>query len=160
MKVSYLMKKLLFISISLLLIFVTTSFSQYTSSKQLALITQLQRADSNHGQVQIIQDKRIDSLMVRYVARNYRKQTMPGFRIRIFSANNQDNGRQRAYETKAKFISAFQGVEAYVIYETPDWKVLVGDFRSRTDAFHFKKQIDSMFPNNRLLDTQIDCNKL
>ena len=154
------MKKIVISCFFVLLGFAKPIIAQYNSSQQLPLIVQLQHSDPNQGQVQIVQDKRIDSLLIRYVSRNYKHQTMPGFRIRIFLANNQDNGRQRAYDTKAKFMNSYPGVEAYVVYETPDWKVLVGDFRLRTEAFHFKKQIDPMFPNNRLLDTQIDCNKL
>lgn len=154
------MKKNVFICIFLTLSFFAPVLAQTSlSSNQISLLQDIQETGDSREQVHIFQDSRIDSLIAHYIGQNYKKQTIPGFRIRIFLANNQDNGRQRAYETKARFITAYPDIEAYVIYETPDWKVLVGDFRSRSDAFRFKKLIDPMFPNNRLIDSQIDCTK-
>jgi hypothetical protein len=133
---------------------------QHTSG-EIPIITELQQKDSV-GFVQIIQDKRIDSLLFKYLNTNKRKQTVPGFRIRIFEANNQEHGRQRATDEMAKFLNKFSGLgeEVYRVYESPEWKVYIGDLRTRSDAFKIKKQIESVFTNNRIVESEIDYTKL
>ncbi len=143
-------------------IFNNAIYSQSTNTiPDTPFINYFQPKDSA-GEVQIIQDKRIDSLIFKYKNDNYKNRTIPGFRIRIFMANNLDKGRQRATEAMRIFIEKFSGLgeEVYLVQESPDWKVYIGDFRTRTDAFRIKKQIESVFPNNRIVECQIDYTKL
>lgn len=127
----------------------------------LPIMAELQQKDSN-GFVQIIQDKRIDSLLYKFLTTNKRKQSVPGFRLRIFSANNQENGRKGATDAMTKFIDKFSGLgeEVYRVYESPDWKVYIGNFRTRSDAIKIKKQIESVFTNNLIVVSEIDYTKL
>jgi hypothetical protein len=156
------MKILIAISVILLSVTVKSVFAQSSVQKEVPVIKEIEQKDKSAGHVQIIEDKRIDSLLHKYIDRNSKRKTIPGFRIRVFSANNQDNGRQRAYEAQSKFMTYFPGVYAYVNYEQPEWKLYVGDFRTRVEAYKMKKQIDSVFPNNsnRVIESQIDYNKL
>ena len=156
------MGKTIIVCLIICWIFTKTSYAQSGgSTNSHPLLKELQQNDSP-GQVEIIQDKRIDSLLLKYLIINQKNKTMPGFRIRIFARNNIDNGRQGATDAEAKFIDKFSGLgeEVYLIQESPDWKVYIGNFRTRTDAYRIVQQIKSVFPNNRIVECQIDFTKL
>ncbi len=158
----FIMRKEFLFSCFLFSFLTTVIYSQPTNNLYCSpLITHLRNKDTT-GEVKVIQDKRIDSLIIRYINENIAEHSVPGFRIRIFSANNLDLGRQRATDAKRIFLEKFSdlGEEVYIIQESPDWKVYVGDFRTRTDAYRIKKQLDSVFPNNRIVECRIDYTKL
>jgi Sporulation related domain. len=153
------MKRLITISI-LVFCLPLYSHSQTTSTaKQPAIISQLEQPVKSQGKVQIIQDDRIGDLLNKIAERNALKKTMPGFRVKIFSKSSQD-ARKRAFDTKSKFLNSYSGLEAYVKYEEPDWKVYVGDFRTRTDALRVKMQLEALFPEAIIVKTDIDYTKL
>ena len=130
------------------------------AKKRPAIINEIQKYENSEGQVQVIDDKRIDEIMNRYIEFESNKKGIPGFRIRIFSKNNQDGGRKHAYEIQSKFMTNFPSIDAEVKYEQPDWKVYVGYFRTNTEALRLKKQIEGQFPNAFIVNIEIDYNKL
>lgn len=129
-------------------------------SKRPAVINDIIRQKPGEGRVEIIQDKKIDDLMKKYIESNALKTTITGYSICIYSQSKQGIAKVKASETRAKFITNFPGIDANLRYEAPDWRVFVGNFRNRTDAFRLKKLIESMFPNAYIVETQIDISKL
>jgi hypothetical protein len=154
------MKNLIIFSFLLFYIPVYSYGQTNSTAKRPAIIRQLQQYENTEGQVQIIEDKRIDDLLNKCIDNNAIKKAIPGFRIRIFSQNNRDAGRKNAYDIIQKFMSNFPATEADVQYEPPDWKVYVGYFRTLTDAFRLKKQIENLFPNAFIVQTNIEYTKL
>jgi hypothetical protein len=130
------------------------------NSKRPAVIASITSSKPGYGKVEINQDKAIDNLLRKYIESNIQKTTITGYRICIFSESRQGIAKTKAGETRTKFIANYPGYEASIRYERPDWRVFVGNFRSRTDAFRLKKQIESMFPNAYILETQIEYSKL
>jgi len=65
---------------------------------------------------------------------------IPGFRIRIFSSNAQ-TARSAALAAKEGFESLFPEIMAYIKFEDIDWRVTVGDFRTKSEAMKFHKEI-------------------
>jgi hypothetical protein len=147
------------IKLSLALICIPFYSNAQTTNKRPAIINEIQN-EYPKGQVQIIEDKRIDDLLNKYIDYEANKKTIPGFRIRIFSKNNQDGGRKHAYEMQTKFMTNFSNIDADVKYDPPDWKVYVGYFRTITDALKVKKQIEGLFPNAFILNIEIDYTKI
>ena len=64
-----------------------------------------------------------DSAVVQY-------EEIQGFRIQIFSSSNYDD----ATMMKNRALGQFKGDTAYVVYDTPVYKVRVGDFVNRYEA--------------------------
>jgi len=85
------------------------------------------------GEVTIQQNERLDILLSRFEKVNRERKGMWGYRIQIFFGSGI-NAREDAYRAKAKFLSKFNGVPAYVLYQTPFYKVRVGDFRTKREA--------------------------
>jgi hypothetical protein len=65
-----------------------------------------------------------------------------GYRIKIHFAVQRD----AAKEVRAKFTADFPDLTTYEVYQQPYWVVLVGDFRTKLEAFETKKRIEGSFP--------------
>jgi SPOR domain len=86
------------------------------------------------GKVEIVKDARIDTFAVRRLelakAISADGGMINGFRVQIFTGAD----RKEAYNTQAKFQEQYPDVRTCVIYNDPNFKVRVGDFRTRLDA--------------------------
>ena len=66
-----------------------------------------------------------------------------GFRVQIFSGSSRSN----AYAVQSQFQSAYRDIGSYVTYEEPNYRVKVGDFRSRAEATNFMRELRSKYSN-------------
>ena len=64
-----------------------------------------------------------------------------GFRVQIYSGTN----RSEAYAVQARFRNQFSDMDTYITYSEPNYRVKVGDFRSRAQADEFMKTIRSQY---------------
>lgn len=56
-------------------------------------------------------------------------QTIGGYRIQIFSG-----ARQPAFDLKAEVLRQLRDIECNVVYESPDYKVQLGNYRTKLEA--------------------------
>lgn len=87
------------------------------------------------------QDSLVQVLANRHLAISQAKRTMPGYRIQIYFGND----RTKANEVKTDFLQLFPNTGTYLIYQQPNFKIRVGDFKSRLDAMKFFKEIQSLY---------------
>ncbi len=100
-------------------------------------------AQRESGKVEVIQDPLISILQqkrIEYasafledeaeVRRPGTKGTALGFRVQIYSGTS----RNEAYAVQARFQRTFSDISTYVSYTQPNYRVKVGDFRSRSEA--------------------------
>lgn len=66
-----------------------------------------------------------------------------GFRVQIYAGGNRND----AYAVQARFQSAFSDIGSYVTYDEPNYRVKVGDFRSRSEATNFMRELRSQYSN-------------
>jgi hypothetical protein len=91
--------------------------------------------------VVIIQDARLDGMVKRQKNANLAKQTMPGYRIQIYFGSV----RQKATDIKLDFTDKHNDVATYLTYQQPNFKVRVGDFRTRLEAQRFLKSMEGEY---------------
>jgi hypothetical protein len=76
-----------------------------------------------------------------------------GFRVQIYFGTD----KAKAREVKSRFLAAYASeARAYEIYEQPNFKVRVGDFRSRLEAYRFLKKIRADFPASFIVTSKIE----
>lgn len=100
----------------------------------------------------IHKDSRIDNILTTYKS----SYTLSGYRIQIFS----DNKKQPARDEKAKFPNSFSSVKAHEVYQQPFFKIRVGDFRTKLEAYKFQKEIMAQFPNSFIVTDDIEVEQL
>lgn len=64
-----------------------------------------------------------------------------GFRIQVMSTRSRD----QAFDTKAMLSVNFPNQKAYVMYQSPNFKVRIGNFIRREDAEVFRKDMAKLF---------------
>ncbi len=87
------------------------------------------------------QDSLIHVLANRHLAINQAKRTMSGYRIQIYFGSD----RTKANEVKTDFLQLFPNKGAYLIYQQPNFKIRVGDHKTRLEAMKFLKEIQSLY---------------
>jgi len=92
------------------------------------------------------QNPKTKELLERKIQLNKNNQTTPGYRVQIYFGSGS-SARLRAMKVKTDFLSSYPDVKAYIIYQSPDFKVRVGDFRTRSDALRLQKKIARDYPN-------------
>jgi hypothetical protein len=92
------------------------------------------------------QDPRITDLLVRHSQINQRRRGTDGFRLEIFFSSD-NKAREQAMRVKNEFNLVFPDTPAYVTFQTPNFKVRIGDFRNKSEALKSKAAISSKYPN-------------
>lgn len=111
------------------------------------------------GTVEIFQDKKIEHLVERHIKINDSLKTIQGYRLQLFFTSGV-NGKKLAQEVQSDFMQKYPETEAYLIWDSPNYKVRVGDFRTRLDALKFQDEIKINFPNAYIVPDEINLPKL
>ena len=96
----------------------------------------------------VVKDPRVDSLVRKQIAINdvttrESRRYMPGFRIQVM--NSPD--RNKVYDAKVKVYQDFPDWKPYVLYQPPNYKLRVGDFKTEDEANDAMKQLSRLFPS-------------
>ena len=120
-------------------------------------------SNRSKGHIEIKGDVAVSQLVQKHIELNERVRTIPGYRIQVASLSGTAS-KNRAFEMKDRIREAYPGVEAYVVFDEPNFKVKVGDFRTRLDAYVFLQKIRVDFPGTIIRDniypTQIDWDEM
>lgn len=76
---------------------------------------------------------------------------MDGYRIKIHFGGDRENARL----VKNKFSAKFNEYNTYDEYQQPNFVVLIGDFKSKLEAFESLKKIQVEFPNSFIVKGRI-----
>ena len=103
-------------------------------------------------------DPRIDRLIEKHRQYNQANPGVDGFRVQIFfdSGNNSKKAAQTARE---KFMEVYPDVIAYLTFNSPYYRVRVGDFRTKLEAEGFLFQHASAYPNAFTVPDRIRIDK-
>lgn len=111
-------------------------------------------AQVKEGAVEIIEDEKITKLVATHIRINDSLGTIPGYRLQLFFTSGV-NGKKLAQEVEADFIKKYPEINAYLLWDSPNYKVRVGDFRTRLDALKFQDEIKVDFPSAYLVQDDI-----
>ena len=127
------------------------------------LLAQSYSTNRSRGRIEIKGDVAVTQLVQKHIELNERVRTIPGYRIQVASLSGTAS-KNRAFEMRDRLREAYPGVEAYVVFDEPNFKVKVGDFRTRLDAYVFLQRIRGDFPGtiirDNILPTQINWDEM
>ena len=128
------MKKILVLFITVLSL---NSFAQDSTWKK--------SADSNS--VIIHKDPRLDLLIKKQIQINEEasrdaRKIGKGYRLLVINTNK----RNEAIAAKSKIYTSFPELKAYLIYQSPYFKLKVGNFKERKEAEDYQKKLSKYFP--------------
>ena len=101
----------------------------------------------------IIQDKRVNELVLKHVLINEAKKgKMKGYRVQIHFGSE----KAKALDVKSKFISQNHKEDAYLDYQQPYFKIRVGNFRTQLEAYKLLQEISGDFPGAFIVSDDIE----
>lgn len=115
------------------------------------------QANTEEGKIMLKQDEKLTQLLQNHIVLNQNNDSkFDGWRVQIHSSSN----RQEAENARIKFMQSFPNQPTYFIYQPPMFKVRVGNFRTREDAFMLYKQTVKLFNVSYVINDQIIFPKL
>ena len=119
------------------LFFATTIFAQDSSWKKTI----------DSGSVIVYKDARLDMLVKKQVQINEEtsrdaRKVGKGYRLMIINTNKRDE----AIAAKTKVYTYFPELKSYLIYQSPYFKLKVGNFKEKKEAEEYQKKLNVFFP--------------
>lgn len=93
-------------------------------------------------------DPRLDLLTAKQAQINKRTAMMTsngqykGYRIQVISTTNRD----QAFKIKTELLGRFPDQKSYTSYQSPLFKVRIGNFLKKEDAEQFRKTLNRFYP--------------
>jgi hypothetical protein len=117
------------------------------------------------GSVVVIQDELVDSVLRSYetlrlkIMENPDNKAIPGYRIQIFFDSGL-NSSDRAKQARDEFQLIYPEVPAYVNWKAPNYRVRIGDFKTRLEAEKTLQLILIDYPNAWVIKDEINFPQL
>lgn len=97
-------------------------------------------------------DARLDKLVDKQIELNRlsaqgRMVIEQGYRLLVVSTNKRD----QAMETKARLLKLYPEQKSYMSYQSPNFKLHMGNFKSYKEAEKFREEMASNFGGNILI---------
>lgn len=95
----------------------------------------------------IHKDPRIDVLTSKQILANKKSSLQTstgqykGFRVQVVSTSN----REQAFKVKGELLSRFPEQKSYALFQSPNFKVRIGNFLKKADAEKFKLQLQKFY---------------
>ena len=106
------------------------------------------------SRVVVNQSPAMRSALDRYVSANASKW-YTGYRIRVYFDNDQ-SARARSEAIARSISNAYPGMGVYRTFESPNYKVSVGDFRTRDEALKVYHALKANYPTALLMKETIN----
>ena len=106
------------------------------------LVSMVTMCYSQQGSITINQDADIDRLLAIKKQMNTSESASDRYKIQVYSGN-----RSEAEKSRSKLRNTYNQWKTSLVYETPNYKIWVGNFRTRLEADRALKKIKSKFPS-------------
>lgn len=107
-------------------------------------------------QIQVLSTPELDSLVALNQQTNLQNPTISGYRVQIFFGSD----RKAANDARTKFLQLYPELDAYLVYQQPNFKVRVGDFRTQQEAQAIFRNLLTHFDKVFIVPDKINLPKL
>ena len=105
-------------------------------------------AGSAQDSIIVKKDPRLDVLTAKQIAHNKRTSIMTsngqykGYRVQVISTRD----RGKAFDIKAQLLTRFPEEKSYTLFQSPYFRVRIGNFVTKEDADDFRKVVSKLYP--------------
>ena len=157
-----------------LILLFSVAFTGFISAQNTTIVQELNSVKAGQGEIIIHQDESIEGLIgtrsnkasSTTTTNATKTNTSPnvgegsstglkptsyiqtkGYKIQVFSGNNQKRSKDEAYSRKGMIERSFPDKEVTVTFNSPVWRVRAGNYRTYEEAFEALKDMQKMFPS-------------
>jgi len=103
----------------------------------------------------INQDPRLENMLKWHIGNNMKRDGISGYRVEIYFSSAL-NAREQAFKKKKEFLSEYGDYNVHIKYTAPNFRVRVGDFRTKNEALKLHKQVQKDYPGAFIVPDIID----
>ncbi len=100
-------------------------------------------------------DPRLDKMLKWHIEKNEKRAGIDGYRVEIFFSSKSD-AKEEALAIKTDFLSEYPNQAVHIKFVAPNFRVRVGDFRTKNEAWRLYKQIQRDYPAAFVVPDVID----
>lgn len=130
------------------------------SLRYTSLYRELTKINYRGGKLTFNNDQRLNNLIELHRNISFSQKGFEGFRIQIYSESSVDTDIKYAEQYRDTFKYDFPDVRIYLKYFDPDFKIRVGNFRSKAECMALLKRIKNKYPRSYPVKTFIYYNEL
>jgi hypothetical protein len=105
--------------------------------------------------IEVYRDPLVDKMLEWHIENNKIRNKIDGFRVEIFFSSNID-AKEKALKKKMEFLSVYPENTVHIKYVSPNFRVRVGDFRTKNEALKLYKEIKDNYPVAFIVTDEID----
>ncbi len=105
--------------------------------------------------IRVNRDPLVDKMLSWHIENNKIKNKIDGFRVEIFFSSDID-AKEKALKKKMEFLSVYPDNTVHIKYVSPNFRVRVGDFRTKNEALKLYKEIKDNYPVAFIVTDEID----
>ncbi len=117
----------------------------------ILMVPSLLLGQENEGDLRVESSESVKELINQKIAHNKENNSYPGYKIQIYYGSEKE-----CYEIKDEFTSLFPDIPTSIIFSTPQWKLQVGEYRTRLEADKSIRAIKKEYPSAIVLATDIE----
>ena len=106
--------------------------------------TEMQRPEILN-QLTVIEDPRLEKMLSWDISQNKIIDGIEGYRVEIFFSPDAD-AREKTLKKKVEFLSLYPDIPVHIKYDAPNFRLRVGDFRTKNEALKLYKKIKNSYP--------------
>lgn len=135
----------------ILFVLLLTTFKSFSQSP---IFNSLNNSQLGWGKFSLTSNTLSDNIISKHININQKAKGMPGFRIQVFFASGKE-AKNQAFKIKNEIRNLYPQHEAYIIYEEPFFKLRIGDFRTKIEAYKLFKKIQESYPSAFIVEDLI-----
>ncbi|MDD2298397.1 MAG: SPOR domain-containing protein [Fermentimonas sp.] len=139
------------------MLLLSAGVSAQTSLQKNEILEELNTDVQGKGDVKVYQDESITHVLGRpmgpprtvYTTSDGSVQYYKtrGYKIQAFSGNNQRTSRDEANRKQSQINQLYPDQETVVLFESPFWRLRVGNFQTRGEAEEVMQDLRASFPS-------------
>ena len=107
-------------------------------------------SQGREGNLRVESSARINELVAQKTEYSKEKNSYPGYKIQIYYGSEKE-----CYEIQEEFRALFPEIPTSIVFSTPQWKLQVGEYRTRLEADRSIAGIKEEYPAAIVLATNI-----
>lgn len=135
----------------ILLAFLFISLNVFSQS---SVFNSLNSNQLGWGKFSLTSNTLSDNIISKHININQKAKGIPGYRIQVFFASGKE-AKNQALKIKNELRNLYPQHEAYIIYEEPFFKLRIGDFRTKIEAYKLFKIVQESYPSAFIVEDLI-----
>lgn len=133
-----------------------TTDSVTNDSLTFEILTMLADTSENGGVAELVVPAEVGVMMQSYILQNMTDKSFSGYRIQILSVNSAQKQVEELEAIRDKFEEDYLDIPAYLQYTVPDFKIRVGNYRTKLEAIPDLNRIRNLYPDSYIVKCDIN----